>query len=192
VTAPETALEKVLRQRIHTLKLDSQKLRRAYGDLEREIESACAPRLGYEKFEPGEPGYNSDFVNYNIGDHVAETLVAALGNALDAAHARLARMDALLIWLSAPDRTAAVEVAVARALVREQSSGLCRYDQVCELCDCFAATDGGADRDAQALALARAVLKDLNTLRVAAVRPCPECGVVLEFHWPDCSLNPEP
>lgn len=48
--------------------------------------------------------------------------------------------------------------AGAKALVYEESSGLCEFGRVCSLCDCFAVLDNGKMRDGYALAHSRAVL----------------------------------
>jgi len=50
---------------------------RAAMQQESEIEQTLAPVLGFEAFKPGEPGYSEDQVNYNTGDHVAESLAFA-------------------------------------------------------------------------------------------------------------------
>ena len=47
----------------------------------------------------------------------------------------------------------------ARAVVFEESSGLCEFGKVCSMCDCFADRDGGVMRDGYATATARAALE---------------------------------
>lgn len=66
--------------------------------------------------------------------------------------------------------TATIEDA-ARVLVRETTSGLCEYGRVCDECDCFADA-GGGERDAHALALARALDREglLATARTRLTR----------------------
>lgn len=49
--------------------------------------------------------------------------------------------------------------AGAKALVFEQSSGLCEFGKVCSMCDCFAAGDNGRMKDGYALSHARSVLE---------------------------------
>jgi len=51
--------------------------KRAALQQECDIEQILAPVLGFEAFKPGEPGYSEGMVNYNTGDHVAESLALA-------------------------------------------------------------------------------------------------------------------
>lgn len=46
----------------------------SYMKSQREIEDTLAPALGYPAYQPGEPGYSEDQVNYVTGDHTAESL----------------------------------------------------------------------------------------------------------------------
>lgn len=73
--------------------------------------------------------------------------------------------------LLATSRTATIEDA-ARVLVRETTSGLCEYGRVCDECDCFADA-GGRERDAYALALARAMDRE-GLLATTRTRPTRE------------------
>ena len=57
---------------------------------------------------------------------------------------------------------------VARALLRQQTNGLCDLGRVCDLCDCFAHVDGGQARDARALAEASGLLDALRSPEVVA------------------------
>lgn len=41
---------------------------------QRDVIGILAPALGYKPFEPGEPGYSPAWVDWNIGDHTAESL----------------------------------------------------------------------------------------------------------------------
>ena len=50
-------------------------------------------------------------------------------------------------------------LAGAKALVFEESSGLCEFGRVCSMCDCFAVEDDGKTKDGYALSHARAVLE---------------------------------
>ena len=50
-------------------------------------------------------------------------------------------------------------LAGAKALVFEESSGLCEFGRVCPMCDCYAVEDDGKMKDGYALSHARAVLE---------------------------------
>jgi hypothetical protein len=47
---------------------------RAAIKLNQDIEDTLAPALGFEPFQPGDPGYSEDQVNYVVGDHTSESL----------------------------------------------------------------------------------------------------------------------
>ena len=57
---------------------------------------------------------------------------------------------------------------VARALLRQQTNGLCDLSRVCDSCDCFAHVDGGKGRDARVLAEASDLLATLRSPEVLA------------------------
>jgi transcriptional regulator with XRE-family HTH domain len=59
---------------IVTLRRKMEHFYRAAMSTNAEVIDTLAPVLGYEAFKPGEPGYSEDQVNWNVGDHTAESL----------------------------------------------------------------------------------------------------------------------
>ena len=64
------------------LRAQVEHYRRACHEYERDAEVILAPALGYPPFEPGSPGYTEGRVNYSVGDHVAQTLMAEAASRL--------------------------------------------------------------------------------------------------------------
>lgn len=72
----------IMKHAPHTEVKMSHDWEKLYNDLAGFIEDTLSPVLGYEAFNPGEPGYSENQVNWNIGEHVPESLILSAARAL--------------------------------------------------------------------------------------------------------------
>lgn len=56
---------------------ENARLRKIISQYEVDAELILSPVLGYPLFEPGSPGYSDQHLSYNVGDHVAQSLMMA-------------------------------------------------------------------------------------------------------------------